>query len=159
MGAQSHLVVHCSNLYIMKNNSKHIVILLSLIAVSKICSAQSTDFTATKLKYQSFTYSSFQPEIKLSLLNNTTYRHGAIWYHATSFKNEHVISAVQSNNIFDDVYYLNSKGDLQYRSIAVTAPMNRLVDSQRYDSFNPTGATSLGEGIAQGLMNMLFNQF
>ena len=142
----------------MKNNSKRILILLSLIAISNICSAQFIDFTATKLKYQSFTYSSFQPEIKLSLLNNKTYRHGALWYHPNLFKGEHVISAVQSNNIFDDVYYLNSKGDLQYKSIALTAPMNRLMDTQRYDSFNPTGATSLGEGIAQGLMNMLFNQ-
>lgn len=143
----------------MKNNSKRILILLSLLAVSNICSAQLSNFTATKFKYQSFEYSNFQPEIKLSLLNNRTYRHSALWYYPTSFKNEHVISTVQSNNLIDDIYYLNSKGDLQYRSLAVTAPMNRLLDSQRYDSFNPTGATSLGEGIVQGLMNMLFNQF
>ncbi|MFY0652641.1 MAG: hypothetical protein JXQ96_11435 [Cyclobacteriaceae bacterium] len=139
----------------MRLQIKGLVFLLVIVALPNWSSAQVLDKFPTTVQPNMFIGNQFY----LNLPNKNRFRHGALWYYPFKFKQEQVISVNQPYTGLDNVYYPNKKGETTYRSMAVTAPMNRYMNNRVYDSFNPTGARNIQEGIAQGMVNLIFNQW
>lgn len=100
-----------------------------------------------------------RPQVYFNLSQNRPFRHSGLRYYPTKISNTHVISVAQPNSMFDNVYYVNGKGESVYRSVAITAPMNRFPnETRRFDSFNPTGAENLKDAISQGILDMIFTK-
>ncbi len=91
------------------------------------------------------------PDFYFNLNKNKPFRYSGLRYFPTKINDLHVVSIAQPNNMFDNVYYINQKGQTVFQSINITAPMNRFPNSIGYDSFNPTGAASLQGAVLQGL--------
>lgn len=148
------LIVHTLKKVTM-NNLRHLFSFLFLFFFSLSSFAQIKE--ATTIPFSDFQLNSRLP-INYHFISSTGFRHNSFRYLPTKFKNEHVISVAQPNTMFDNVYYLDAKGNTMYRSMAVTAPINMMNfnDSQRRDSFNPNGMLDLRDGILQGLANFVF---
>ncbi len=91
------------------------------------------------------------PDFYFNFNKNKPFRYSGLRYYPTKIDDLHVISVAQPNKMFDNVYYIDQKGETVFRSVSITAPMNRYSNSRGFDSFNPTGAASLKEALLQGL--------
>lgn len=128
---------------------------ITLFTFSLISVAQSSG--PQRLNSNLVTFINPSPSVYLNLSANKPFRYSALRYVPTKINNTHVISTRRHNQPFDDVYYINEKGETEYHSIAITAPINRFPNSQqKWDSFNPTGAETLKEAVFQGLWNAIY---
>ncbi|MEP1094865.1 MAG: hypothetical protein ABJG78_07120 [Cyclobacteriaceae bacterium] len=122
-----------------------------------IGSAQSQIMEGHRLKITPVNVLKSRPHVYFNFSRNRPFRYSGLRYYPTKIHNTHVISVAQPNRMFDNVYYVDEKGNSVYRSVAVTAPMNRFPNEKRkFDSFNPTGAETLQEAIMQGITDMIF---
>lgn len=140
----------------MVNRIKSVLFFISLVVLPYCCSAQIGEYFSYDLPK-----TDLHPLTMVVIKTPSQYpnRYGAMWYRPFSFKNERVISVSNKNSINDQVYYLDNKGDLKYRSMAITAPMNQYFNPEKMDSFNPYGTSNVGQSVVQGVLNMLFDSF
>ena len=90
---------------------------------------------------------------------NFNARHTTAFYTNYKVSDLQVISVHQSNTPYDILFYVNEKGETQYKSMALSAPLNLQNNFQtRYDSFNPYGSREIGEAVLTGFLNTLFNK-
>ncbi|MCR9253649.1 MAG: hypothetical protein NXI20_24750 [bacterium] len=93
------------------------------------------------------------------LANNFEARHTTLFYTDYKIDDLQVISVHQYNTPYDIVFYVDKKGNTQYKSMAPTGAMNTLNNfTHRYDSFNPYGTQDFGEAIFSGVLNTLFRK-
>ena len=141
----------------MANRIRSGLLFALVVVLPYCCSAQFFE----KSSFASTTVATnvFQPELKVSVLQAQPNRFSSLWYYPTKFNDEHVISASEPGRLFDQVYYVDDRGNTKYKSLGCTAPMNRFTPpNQRFDSFNPYGSSTIEESIGQGLLNLLFGQ-
>ncbi|MEQ9288347.1 MAG: hypothetical protein RIG77_15625 [Cyclobacteriaceae bacterium] len=140
----------------MANRIKSVLFFISLVVLPYCCSAQIGEYFISDLPK-----TNLHPLSMVVIKTTTPYpnRYGALWYRPFSFNNEQVISVSNKNSINDQVYYLDNKGELKYRSMAITAPMNQYFNQEKLDSFNPYGTSNLGQSLVQGALNILFGSF
>jgi len=120
-------------------------------------STQSQILEGHRLKVTPVKVLKSRPQVYLDQSRTKPFRYTSLRYYPTKIHNLHVISISQPNKMFDDVYYVNEKGESVHRSVAITAPMNRFPnETHRFDSFNPTGAENLEWAFMQGLVDMIF---
>lgn len=96
------------------------------------------------------------PDFFFRFNKNEPFRYSSLRYYPTKIHDLHVISVAQPNMMFDNTYFIDANGKTVYRSIGLTAPMNRYHNSGGYDSFNPTGARTLKDAVVQGIWDSFF---
>lgn len=70
-----------------------------------------------------------------------------------------VISLYQPDMGQDRVYYIDKEGNGVNQFFAPTGVSNiSSFDRVPYDSFNPTGAADVGQALAYGMINLLFQK-
>lgn len=69
---------------------------------------------------------------------------------------QQVIRVNRAGTGFDDIYYIDQKGNTTYHSVSQTRPVNTMM-RRGADSFNPNSASTMGEAVILGVSSMLSN--
>lgn len=71
---------------------------------------------------------------------------------------QQVIRVNRAGTGFDDIYYIENKGNSTYHSVTQTRPVNTIM-RRGADSFNPNNASTMGEAVFMGVSSMISNWF